>query len=73
MNLNINKINMKKHLIKHSNKYRKTMHWLIFLSATFAIWATIADVSARQTMEIIMLNPEIAQNSILAKSGYLPF
>ena len=64
---------MKKHLIKHSHKYRKTMHWLIFLTASFAIAASIADVSAKQTMQAIMLNPEIAQNSILVKSGYLPF
>ncbi len=64
---------MKKHLTKHSQKYRKTIHWLIFLSATFAIAASIADASARQAIEIIMLNPENAQNSILEKSGYLPF
>lgn len=64
---------MKKHLIKHSHKYRKTMHWLIFLTASFAVAATIADASAKQTMEVIMMNPEIAQNSILVKSGYLPF
>ena len=64
---------MKKHLKKHSHKIRNTMHWLIFLSASFALATSIADVSAKQTMELIMLNPEVAESSILVRSGYLPF
>jgi cytochrome b561 len=64
---------MKKHLEKHSHKIRNVMHWLIFLAASFAFAASIADVSAQYTMDVILKYPEIAENSILVKSGYLPF
>jgi hypothetical protein len=63
---------MREFMLKHSLVLKDISHWAIFLATVFAFATTIADVSAKETMEIIMLHPELAENSMLVKVGYLP-
>jgi hypothetical protein len=63
---------MRKLMLKHPLLLRDISHWAIFITAAIALATSIADVSAKQTMEIIMLYPELAENSMLVKVGYLP-
>jgi len=74
---------MKKHMKKRVKHLKKVMkhnsimlrnisHWAIFIFASLAFATSIADVSAKQTMEILIQNPELAKGSILATVGYLP-
>lgn len=70
MKSNIKKL--QKFMKKHTLICRDVSHWAIFLTASFAVATSIADVSAKETMKIIMKNPEIAEHSMLVKNGYLP-
>jgi len=63
---------LKKHMKRNSLLLKNISHWAIFITAAFAVATSIADVSAKQTMEVILLHPEIAENSMLVKVGYLP-
>ena len=63
---------MKDFMKKHSNLIRNCSYWAIFLLASLAVSVSIADVAAKNTMEILILHPELAQNSMLVKVGYLP-
>lgn len=59
-------------LKKHSNIIRNCSHWAIFILASLAVATSIADVSAKQTMELLILNPELAEGSLLVTVWYLP-
>lgn len=63
---------MQEFMKKHSNFIRNCSHWAIFILASLAFATSIADVSAKQTMEILILNPELAEWSLLVTVGYLP-
>jgi hypothetical protein len=63
---------VKKYLKKHSDFIRNCSHWAIFIFASLAFATSIADVSAKQTMEILILNPELAEGSMLVTVWYLP-
>lgn len=63
---------MIKFMKKHSNFIRNLAHWSIFIFASVAVATSIADVSAKQTMDLLIQNPELAENSILVKVWYLP-
>lgn len=57
---------------KHSNFIRNCSHWAIFIFASLALATSMADVSAKNTMEILIVYPELAENSVLVTVGYLP-
>lgn len=61
-----------KYLEKNSDFIRNCSHWAIFIFASLAFATSIADVSAKQTMEILILNPELAEGSMLVTVWYLP-
>lgn len=63
---------LKKYMKKHSLIIRDICHWAIFIAATFAAATFIADISSKQTMEVFIIHPEIAENSLLLKVWYLP-
>lgn len=49
------------------------LRWAVFIVASGTLAIKIAEVSAMETVKLIMANPEIAQTSILVNYGYLPF
>jgi len=63
---------MRNFLKKHSDIIRNCSHWAIFILASVAVATSIADASAKQTMDILILNPELAEHSLLVTVWYLP-
>ena len=63
---------MVKFMKKHSDFIRNCAHWSIFIFASLAVATSIADVSAKQTMDLLIVNPELAEHSVLVTVWYLP-
>lgn len=63
--------------IKMKKRTRKIVtqgsRWSIFIMASFALGFSIADVAAKETMQLILANPELAQYTDLVNGGYLFF
>lgn len=66
------KIIIKKSMKNRSLLYKNISHWAIFLFASLAVATSIADVWAKNSIDILMLHPELAESSILVTVGYLP-
>jgi hypothetical protein len=63
---------MVKFMKKHSKFIRNCSHWAIFLFTSLALATSMADVSAKNTMKILVKYPELAEHSVLVNVGYLP-
>ena len=50
---------------------RNAAHWAIFIVAALTLTIKILEVSASNTLDIVIQNPEISQYSRLVKTGYL--
>jgi hypothetical protein len=50
---------------------RNVGHWAIFLVAALTLTIKILEVSASNTLDIVVQNPEISQYSRLVQTGYL--
>jgi hypothetical protein len=50
---------------------RNIGHWSIFIVAALTLTIKILEVSASNTLDIVIQNPEISQYSRLVQTGYL--
>jgi hypothetical protein len=50
---------------------RNIGHWSIFVLAALTLTIKILEVSASNTLDIVIENPEISQYSRLVQTGYL--
>jgi len=50
---------------------RNAAHWAIFIVAALTLTIKILEVSASNTLDIVIQNPEISQYSRLVQTGYL--
>jgi len=62
---------MKKIFKKHRYIISQTLRWSLFIVATLTLGIKIAEVSAYETVKILLQNPEIAEKSVLVQTGYL--
>jgi hypothetical protein len=49
----------------------QVLRWAVFVMAALTMSIKIAEVSAYNSLKLILENPEIAQYSTLVSSGYL--
>jgi hypothetical protein len=49
----------------------QVLRWAVFVMAALTMSIKIAEVSAYNSLKLILENPEIAQYSTLVNSGYL--
>lgn len=61
---------MKKSTRKHVTQ---TLRWAVFITATIAMWVSIAEAAAYNSLLLFVRTPEIAEFSTLVNSGYLFF
>lgn len=54
-----------------NKKMRQASYWLIFIFAAVSMTFKICEVSANETLKILIQNPECAQYSYLVTNGYL--
>jgi len=59
---------MKKATKKHITQ---SLRWAVFIMAALTMGIKIAEVSAFNSLKLIVKNPEIAHYSTLVNSGYL--
>lgn len=53
------------------NYITQSLRWSVFIMAALTMSIKIAEVSAYNSLQIIIANPEIAQYSTLVNSGFL--